>query len=233
MSRLPRYYLACFLLFSLHDAASAQVSKAHAVAAGRSTEVSAKCTSSCKDVDKSASESMTPGWEAPAGNSCHPVKSGRYNIPDPKCTPGAINPTVTIEVIQTAKLPVPDGFRTCCVRNQITSEDAKNATYAWYGITKPAGNTGATQVCELDHLIPLEMGGADTLNNIWPQCGPTAASLNNRYFKLKDQVEDYLTGQVKAGTIDLRTAQEGISSDWTVYLTKAIAYCSTHKCLGD
>jgi hypothetical protein len=53
----------------------------------------------------------------------------------------------------------------------------------------------------LDHLVPLEMGGADTIENIWPQCGPVGGTLRQRYFKQKDVVENYLTARVKAGSI--------------------------------
>jgi hypothetical protein len=48
----------------------------------------------------------------------------------------------------------------------------KGKTYASYGIARPNNNTGASQTCELDHVVPLEIGGADTIDNIWPQCGP-------------------------------------------------------------
>ena len=39
---------------------------------------------------------------------------------------------------------------------------------------------------------------ADTLDNIWPQCGPDAVTMNERFFKQKDCVETYLGFQVRA-----------------------------------
>ena len=69
-----------------------------------------------------------------------------------------------------------------------------------------------------DHLVPLGIGGADTLDNIGPQCGPAGASLDRRYFKQKDMVENYLAAQVKAGNMNLKDAQQGIATDWTQYL---------------
>jgi hypothetical protein len=104
-----------------------------------------------------------------------------------------------------------------------TSATAKNKTYSWYRLPHPANNTGATQFCELDHLISLELGGADTLENIWPQCGPDKVTLRERYFKQKDAVENYLAAQVKAGTISLHDAQWGIANDWTRFLDAASA----------
>ena len=76
----------------------------------------------------------------------------------------------------------------------------------------------ADQVCELDHLVPLELGGADGLGNIWPQCGPDESTLKNRYFKQKDLVENYLAGEVRANRMSLEEAQRGIAADWTQYL---------------
>jgi hypothetical protein len=140
-------------------------------------------------------------------------------VPDSKCTPGATNPTVSIAVLQDPR------FRTGpCVRDGATTPSQKAATYSWYGLEHPANNRGASQVCELDHLVSLELGGADTLNNLWPQCGPDATTLNQRYFKQKDMVENYLAAQVRDGKIDLASAQRGISSNWPQYLADARAW---------
>ena len=80
--------------------------------------------------------------------------------------------------------------------------------------------------CELDHLVPLELGGADTLDNIWPQCGPSDVALAARYFKEKDMVEDWLTDQVKTQQKDLGEAQKAIATDWTQFLGLAKSFCS-------
>ncbi len=60
------------------------------------------------------------------------------------------------------------------------------------GCARPRRNYGDLQVCELDHLVPLELGGADGLGNTWPEWGPSGAALNDRYFKIKDRVETTL-----------------------------------------
>lgn len=92
------------------------------------------------------------------------------------------------------------------------------------GITHPRGNTGKNQLCELDHLVSLELGGADTVDNIWPQCGPNDVALAQRYFKIKDGVENYLAVQVRHGQMNLADAQRGIAHDWTRYADAARAY---------
>jgi hypothetical protein len=145
-------------------------------------------------------------------------------LPDPACTPGAINPTLTEAVLKDP------AFRTGCVRNDATSEKQKGSTYKWYGAKHPRHNTGETQVCELDHLIPLYLGGADTLENILPQCGPNGVDLDDRYFKEKDKVEFYLGQQVREGKMDLDKAQKGIAEDWTQFLSAAEGFCASGKC---
>ena len=154
----------------------------------------------------------------PPANGCTPRESNGHPIPDPNCSPGAINPTITLKILKTK------GFTTKCLRNLATSPREKAKTYGWYNIERPTNNSGKTMICELDHIISLQLGGADTLDNLWPQCGPSRrVALGKRHFKLKDDVENYLAAQIKAGKIDLRTAQRGIAEDWTQFLDAAIA----------
>lgn len=155
-------------------------------------------------------------WAPPAGKSCKPIQKGAYLLPDPKCTPGAVNPTLTLTVLKDKTYSTGP-----CVRDKATSASRKSDTYGWYDLVSPPGNTGKTQTCEKDHLISLELGGSDTLDNIWPQCGPDNTVLNQRNFKQKDMVENYLAAQVRSGAVDLGTAQHGIASDWTQYLQPA------------
>jgi len=143
-----------------------------------------------------------------------------YPVPDLRCTPGGINPSITAQMVTDS------GFKTLCVRNCQSSEAQKHVTYRWYGVQKPRSNSGQNQVCELDHLVPLELGGADGLGNIWPECGPDFTALNDRYFKIKDRVESYMAVEVKAGRIPLDAAQRGIASDWTQFLPSANHYCA-------
>lgn len=160
----------------------------------------------------------------PPSSKCSLRNSNGFLLPDPNCTPGAVNPSLTLDVLKDRS------FTTKCVRDQATTAQEKYKTYRWYGIAKPANNTGQNQVCELDHLISLEIGGADTLDNIWPQCGPSRVSLERRYFKRKDTVENYLAKQVREGNMSLADAQKGISTDWTQYLKDAESACPRGRC---
>jgi hypothetical protein len=84
-------------------------------------------------------------------------------------------------------------------------------------------------VCELDHLVPLELGGENRLGNIWPQCGPNENALRDRYFKRKDRVEGYLAAKVRAGDMPLEEAQRGIAADWTQYLAESKSFQSSRR----
>jgi hypothetical protein len=184
----------------------------------------ATCASCPVTLGNQASSAFgVPNGQQP--NGCKTGISNGSPLPDPNCTPGAENPTVTLDVLRNP------AFRTGCIRNCATTEQQKHVTYGWYSLTSPPDNTGPDQTCELDHLVPLELGGADTLDNIWPQCGPDGVSLNDRYFKQKDLVENYLTAQVKSGAMDLETARHQIATDWTPFLADAKQYCAAHSCL--
>ncbi|HXW23574.1 MAG TPA: hypothetical protein VEK73_02415 [Xanthobacteraceae bacterium] len=188
----------------------------------KKAETPAKCKKF--HIKDTASKSLQP-WTQPADGSCSVrTAAGGFLLPDPKCTPGAFNPTMTAKILRTK------GFTTKCLRDDVTTEKEKATTYEWYGIPHPSDNEGKNQTCELDHLISLELGGADGLDNIWPQCGPDGVTLDERYFKQKDKVENYLAEMVKAGKIDLNVARKGIATDWTQYLDAAKEACKSEKC---
>jgi hypothetical protein len=160
----------------------------------------------------------------PPLQGCATRTSNGFPVPDPNCTPGAINPTLTIDVLRDPR------FTTRCVRDAATQGEEKATTYDWYRVRHPSNNSGQGQICELDHLISLELGGADTLDNIWPQCGPSDVALPQRFFKEKDTVENFLAMQVRAGRMDLIDAQKGIATDWTQFLDEARRACPEGRC---
>ena len=154
-------------------------------------------------------------WQPPQERSCRTRTVNGDLLPDPACTPGGVDPSVTVQTLRARD------FTTRCDRDCASSHAQKIATYGWYGIRKPQPNSGPQQVCELDHLVPLELGGADGLGNIWPECGPAGVPLDARQFKRKDAVENYLAAEVRAGRMPLAEAQRGIAEDWTRYLAAA------------
>jgi hypothetical protein len=66
------------------------------------------------------------------------------------------------------------------------SRARKNYVYSRYGITtrKPYGQPGSY---EIDHLIPLELGGNNAITNLWPEAYPGYGNkdqLENRFHQL-------------------------------------------------
>ena len=185
-----------------------------------SSERKAELQAECSQFGTTCSSEYFGSWQRPGVGDCSTTLRRGYPVPDPRCTPGGIDPSVTADVLRNR------AWRTGCIRNCQTSEAEKHITYRWYGLRVPRRNFGETQVCELDHLVPLELGGADGLGNIWPECGPSSVALDERYFKIKDRVENYLADEVKSGRMSLAAAQHGIASDWTRYLDAANRYCA-------
>ena len=176
---------------------------------------------SCKSVAVTCDSQYFATWKQPDAGSCTLIVKNGYQLPDSHCTPGGIDSSVTVDILRDPQ------WRTGCIRNCQSSEQEKHIAYAWYRLIKPKVNTGEDQTCELDHLVPLELGGADGMGNIWPECGPADAVLDGREFKVKDRVENYLANEVKAGRMPLSVAQHGIAEDWTQYLEAANSYCES------
>jgi len=82
--------------------------------------------------------------------------------------------------------------------------DVRQAVFQEYGIRGTRANA-----YEVDYLITPQLGGANSIRNLWPQ--PYSAVWNAH---VKDELEDRLHGMVCAGQVDLTTAQKEISQDW-------------------
>ena len=86
----------------------------------------------------------------------------------------------------------------------VTAE-TKRAVYAEYGVTVHAPGD-----YEVDHLISLEIGGSNSIKNLWPESYLTEP-WNAR---VKDKLENRLHRLVCAGTMSLKEAQDAIAKDW-------------------
>lgn len=96
-------------------------------------------------------------------------------------------------------------------RHRDVPSEVRQAVYAAYGL--PDGNhtgwCGGPHGCELDHLVPLELGGSNSPRNLWPERydGPMSAHA-------KDRLENRLHAMVCAGEMSLEEAQRVIANDW-------------------
>lgn len=63
----------------------------------------------------------------------------------------------------------------------------------------------------MDHLISLELGGSNSIKNLWPE-----SALPKPGFHEKDRVENYLHAQVCAGKTTVARAQRLIARSWVV-----------------
>ena len=83
----------------------------------------------------------------------------------------------------------------------------KRQVYSSYGIRRHEPGE-----YEVDHLISLELGGSNSIRNLWPQSFRTSP-WNAR---VKDALENELHRRVCAGTLDLAAAQQMIARNWVI-----------------
>lgn len=133
-------------------------------------------------------------WPAPA-----PARD--LTLPDPALTPGVAT-DITAEMLCDKK------FTTRDVRS-VTAK-MKREVFARYGLTgnkdKACKPDKHGRRCEVDHLISLELGGANDIENLWPE--PFGTKPWNA--QLKDKVENKLNREVCAGNLTLEQAQHDI-----------------------
>jgi hypothetical protein len=126
-------------------------------------------------------------------------------VPDPKLTPGVVNPAATKEIICVSGYTSQPG-----VRN--VTDATKKKVFAEYGVDPKADQF------EIDHLISLELGGSNDIKNLWPQAYNTKP-LNAH---VKDALENKLHTLICSGKADLATVQKDIAADWTKAYVKYV-----------
>jgi hypothetical protein len=116
-------------------------------------------------------------------------------VPDHTLTPGAARP---ISISDACSIEHEEVVRDvpASLRQQVLHE---------YGIASARAGE-----YEIDFLIAPRLGGTEDIRNLWPQ-PYTLPTWNAR---VKDALEEHLHQMVCQGTLDLRTAQREISTDW-------------------
>ena len=115
------------------------------------------------------------------------------DLPNPGLTPG-------VRLAVSAATVCRPGYATS-VRD--VSDAEKAAVYARYHVVWISG------AHEVDHLISLELGGSNAIENLWPE--PYAGRWGAR---TKDALEDRLHDLVCGGMLSLRSAQTQEATDW-------------------
>jgi hypothetical protein len=127
------------------------------------------------------------------------------DFPDSSLTPGAV---VTNDVAVICR----QGYATSVRPEGALWRHLKEEAYGRYGVphghrSKASGYGVRRPAYQVDHLIPLELGGSPTdIRNIWPQ--PIEAAVK------KDRVENELHDLVCDGRMSLTQAQIAIARDW-------------------
>ncbi|MEA5455915.1 HNH endonuclease signature motif containing protein [Sinomonas sp. JGH33] len=186
----------------------------------------AKAPSSAAPSSSAAASGATPvlaaghGWTdsgvqgpMPAEGACHLRWTASHEpLPDPACTPGAIDSAVAQGNL--GQTVCRKGGYTSSVRPPVgITNKAKTQIMAAYGI--PASDASKY---ELDHLIPLADGGASDIRNLWPEPNVFASAQHSNSAFVhndKDQVEQDAFAALCSGSVSLDSVQKTMAGDWT------------------
>jgi hypothetical protein len=136
------------------------------------------------------------------------IVTGGWAIPNAHATPGVVATTSAKKVCTT-------GYA-ASVRHVTTA--TKNKIYAEYGITHHI-----TYQYEIDHDISLELGGSNSIANLWPE--PNDRKTSNA----KDKLENRLHSLVCSGQLSLKSAQRAIRGNWTKAYRKYVGALGTFR----
>src|ERR1700674_6524 len=145
------------------------------------------------------------------------------SLPDPQKTPGDVLKSVPTSRMAeclargtgsavsvgdpiTRDLICTSGYAKCVRR---VSATVRREVFKSYGLEGDYTGYCSEQGCEIDHLIPLELGGSNDQKNLWPQ--PYGGCWNAH---VKNRLGTRYYREVCAGRIPLDQAQDEILTDW-------------------
>jgi hypothetical protein len=157
-----------------------------------------------------------------------PAFAGDPIIPDNRLTPGPTDPKVNNSNIcahnwgRGAPPVAGNGNYTYSKAARETPQSVKEEAFARYGITDP--HDGG-QSYEVDHRVPLSLGGLDVVDNLWPET--RTATKWNAY--VKDRLELRIWKMVcepeeGQNPLSLKEAQDVFKGSW---IEKYPTYCKT------
>lgn len=155
--------------------------------------------------------------------SCVRGPSDDARLPVMSCTPGSVRSDIAQDAIDTTICS--SHWSTRSIRApQSETDPLKTIAMSTYGV--PASARATT---ELDHDVPLELGGSNDVTNLWPE----RSDLPGQGFRnSKDSVESRLHAAVCGripgmAAVPLRDAQVAIARNWTTAL--AVLHIPTVK----
>ncbi len=143
------------------------------------------------------------------------VAADGYLMPDSICTPGSINTEVNQNSLYTTICRA-GGYTSSVRPPESLTEPVKFELMSAYHT-----DLKASQI-ELDHLVPLELGGSSDVANLWPEPNTGSPkefnSINPYGYNAKDGVEGRLHDAVCSRQVTLQQAQVAIVDNWTTAL---------------
>ena len=121
------------------------------------------------------------------------------SLPDPIMTPGAVDPAATWDVVCNG---------TTRTRRHVSAA-MKAEVLAAYNIPDIE-----SPYYEIDHLVPLAIGGANVAANLWPEWWAEAVQ--------KDVLEVELQRRVCHGLLEQAEAQREVADDWAAAYTQYV-----------
>jgi hypothetical protein len=131
----------------------------------------------------------------PSGATSGALSIERGAEPNRNLTPGAIR---TVAIAEVCAMP----------HEEVVAEvstSLRREVFRDYGIQSTHPDD-----YEVDYLIAPGLGGAEDINNLWPE--PNTSQMWNAH--VKDTLEERLHEMVCGGVLDLSTAQHDIATDW-------------------
>lgn len=129
-----------------------------------------------------------------------------FVLPNRALTPGAVQSTKLSDICPHTNPAFEAARPGTAVKEQV---------YREYDIL-----THVSGAYEIDHLVPLELGGANDIKNLWPEPNdhPRPGALNS-----KDLLENKLHAMVCAGQLSMTEAQKAIAANWVAVYRKYYA----------
>ena len=135
-------------------------------------------------------------------------------LPDPRLLPILVLPDPVVTPGEALNLSLPETKKIASGPGHLSnlSAEVKRAVFGGYGLSVDERNY------EIDHLIPLSLGGVNSTKNLWPH------SRKGSFWTVEKKValEKRLYRLVRSGRLPLLTARQEIASNWAKAYRKYI-----------